>query len=172
MRLIAVLKISSIRAVIFLLMKIDFSRYFLAAGENRWILPALSVGSMHYVHLTNYCGRELRIVHQVMTRLERFQPNANEIVCIPGFFGYQENQILYLHLGSSVLALLQVLKADLYLNFTDVDGIFTYRYYPPTTLDSRLFSVKCAGWHTEASVLHVKLFYLPGGKFSGYQEYQ
>ncbi len=64
--------------------------------------------------------------HQVMTRLKK--TNTNEVLVIPGFFGVsKENQICTFSRGGSDITgsiIAAGVKADLYENFTDVDGIF------------------------------------------------
>ena len=54
--------------------------------------------------------------------------NANEVLVIPGFFGVtRENQICTFSRGGSDITgsiIAAGVKADLYENFTDVDGIF------------------------------------------------
>ena len=111
---------------------------FLAAGENnnaKLIAAYFNQNGIdaRYVHpreagivVTSEPGNA-RIVPSSYDKIEELT-NANEVLVIPGFFGVtRENQICTFSRGGSDITgsiIAAGVKADLYENFTDVDGIF------------------------------------------------
>ena len=111
---------------------------FLAAGENnnaKLIAAYFNQNGIdaRYVHpreagivVTSEPGHA-RIIPSSYDKIEELT-NANEVLVIPGFFGVtKENQICTFSRGGSDITgsiIAAGVKADLYENFTDVDGIF------------------------------------------------
>ena len=111
---------------------------FLAAGENnnaKLIAAYFNQNGIdaRYVHpreagivVTSEPGHA-RIIPSSYDKIEELT-NTNEVLVIPGFFGVtRENQICTFSRGGSDITgsiIAAGVKADLYENFTDVDGIF------------------------------------------------
>lgn len=111
---------------------------FLAAGEDnnaRLIAAYFNQNGLNarYIHpkeagiMVSSDPGNARILPASYDKLENLR-QSNEILVIPGFFGVtQEGQICTFSRGGSDITgsiLAAGLKADLYENFTDVDGIF------------------------------------------------
>ena len=111
---------------------------FLAAGENnnaKLIAAYFNQNGIdaRYMHpreagivVTSEPGHA-RIIPSSYDKIEELT-NTNEVLVIPGFFGVtKENQICTFSRGGSDITgsiIAAGVKADLYENFTDVDGIF------------------------------------------------
>ena len=111
---------------------------FLAAGENnnaKLIAAYFNQNGLEarYVHpreagivVTSEPGNA-RIIPSSYDKIEELN-NGTEVLVIPGFFGVtKENQICTFSRGGSDITgsiIAAGVKADLYENFTDVDGIF------------------------------------------------